>query len=288
MGQMGWSIIHHPPSVPFLPPLRSSRLCGLSRLLTVSFLLSAFCSLLFLASACKKSSPETNQTSGSTNHASSSLAPRPSPLLRLHWLGKKRLAAETNAAHFMEIWKLPESAALEKQFLDKWAVALTAPNWDWSAPGYTNHESLVTNPLPSLLRPLLDDLIQQECYLEVRNAERGKQNGSPLPSDGRGIKGEGGTNDQLPITNYQLPMAPEAVLAVSLPPDRARLWESNLARLGKKLGPCALSFSRDGDWELVTINPAPLPSDGRGIKGEGSGEWRGIKGEGADRKSTRL
>ncbi len=69
---------------------------------------------------------------------------------RLHWLGRQQLAAETNAARFMDIWKLPESARLEAQLLNKLAGA--------------------TNAAAAGLRPLLDDLVQAESYAEVRHA----------------------------------------------------------------------------------------------------------------------
>ena len=36
----------------------------------------------------------------------------------------KRLAAETNAASFLRMWNLPETAKLEKQTFDKLALAL--------------------------------------------------------------------------------------------------------------------------------------------------------------------
>lgn len=38
---------------------------------------------------------------------------------RLHWLGKKKLAADTNAVHFLSIWNLPEGARLQEETLDK-------------------------------------------------------------------------------------------------------------------------------------------------------------------------
>src|SRR5690349_20790202 len=68
--------------------------------------------VLALAAGCKKSpNPEQTTAVTPTNTAPSSSAPA-SPadtIARLHWLGKKRLAAETNAATFMTIWNLPES-----------------------------------------------------------------------------------------------------------------------------------------------------------------------------------
>ena len=43
-----------------------------------------------------------------------SVARAPMPTVaRIHWLGMNQLSHETNAAHFMTIWNLPESARLE-------------------------------------------------------------------------------------------------------------------------------------------------------------------------------
>src|SRR6266567_1068391 len=90
------------------------RQVGPSAFLTLALVLS-------LTGGCKKSSPETPQP-GSTE------TPKPrsteAPVIaRVHWLGKKRISAETNAAYFMTIWNLTETAKLEAQTLDKLASA---------------------------------------------------------------------------------------------------------------------------------------------------------------------
>jgi hypothetical protein len=76
---------------------------------------------------------------------------------RIHWVGMKQLADETNAAHPMAIWNLPESGKLERQTLDKLSLA----------PWPLLHRNLDTNAA-ALLRPLLDDLVAEESCLEVR------------------------------------------------------------------------------------------------------------------------
>src|ERR1035437_279584 len=120
----------------------------------------ALCAALLVASAagCKQS--ESNQTAFA---APSAPAPATSPAMetvgRIHWLGKKQLAAETNAAAFMRIWNLPESVKLQTQTLDK----LSSAPWRLLR-GDTNQ------PSTNLLRPLLDDLVQEESYLEIRDA----------------------------------------------------------------------------------------------------------------------
>ena len=78
---------------------------------------------------------------------------------RIHWLGMKRLAGETNAAPWMGVWKLPESGKLEHQTLDKLSLA----------PWPLLHRGTDTNAA-ALLRPLLDDVVAEESYTEIRRA----------------------------------------------------------------------------------------------------------------------
>src|SRR5882724_5216944 len=92
------------------------------------FRISAFgflCLCSLLAAGCKKSSPTDDRTAQTTPSPSTldPLDPRPSTLSTIHWLGKKRIAAETNATGFMKIWNLPESAKVEAQTLDKLSTA---------------------------------------------------------------------------------------------------------------------------------------------------------------------
>src|SRR5205809_385059 len=129
--------------------------------------LAALCCLMaLLAAGCKKSSP-TDEPRTQTTASPSSLDPQTSPVARIHWLGKKRIAGETNAAGFMKIWNLPESARVEAQTLDKLS---TAP---WRLLKVETIPSAVTNALTPigaspLLRPLLDDLVKEESYVEIR------------------------------------------------------------------------------------------------------------------------
>ena len=104
-------------------------------------------------------------------------------------MGKRQLTSETNAAGFLKIWAQLESVRLEAEALDKLALA---PWRIWL--GNTN--ATLTNSPASLLRPLLDDVIQQESYFEVR------REATNLPA--------------------------EFAFAVHLDPQRAALWRSNL------------------------------------------------------------
>lgn len=78
---------------------------------------------------------------------------------RLHWLGLNRLSQETNTASLMAIWNLPESRKLERQTVDKLALA----------PWRLLDRSVNTNAA-ALLRPLLDDVVSNESGLEIRQA----------------------------------------------------------------------------------------------------------------------
>src|SRR5437773_2398219 len=84
------------------------------------FALLSLLLMVVLSGGCKKSTPA-DESSRPTQAQPSPLSPLPSSVSRIHWLGKKGLAAETNAAGFMKIWNMPESTRLEKQTLDKLA-----------------------------------------------------------------------------------------------------------------------------------------------------------------------
>lgn len=135
--------------------------------------------VVLLGSGCEKKQPAVAVPS----------SPAYKTLARLHWLGKQRISADTNAAYFLSLWNLPETIRLQNQTLDKLAAKFGAGNAAGTA---TNAQLQVTN---SLLRPLLDDLVEAESVVEIRQAP----------------------GEQL-----------EAALAVKLAEDRAQLWRSNL------------------------------------------------------------
>ncbi|MGO8931090.1 MAG: hypothetical protein ACLQU3_29900 [Limisphaerales bacterium] len=175
--------------------------------------------ILASGSGCEKSASE-------GGHPQSTVNPQPSTTLaRVHWLGKKRIAAQKTSSYFMSIWNMPEAARLETQTLDKLALAMVGdqaaearlsgfsnqgpvtstqkaenrkqkaqtPN---HAEQLVNRKSQIVNPQALLLRPLLDDLVREESYLEIQQA-----------------------------TNHPA----ELVLAVRLDDPRAELWTSNLS-----------------------------------------------------------
>jgi hypothetical protein len=160
---------------------------------------------------------------------------------RLHWLGKVRIAADTNASRLMGLWGKPESAQLENQTLEKLSTAL----WR-SGSVATRHSGPIGGS--SFLRPLLDDLVNQESYLEVCET----------------------TND-----------LGEAAFAIRLNDIRASLWETNLVSLLASLGggQPATAPGRIGGWMIhITNQPSPtvaakLPHTGQSFQLARSGEW---------------
>lgn len=179
-----------------------------------SIMLHKFCVLLFglaLVAGCGGPDPQTPQTKSQL----------PAPILKFHWAGKNRIAAEAQTTNFMAIWNLPESARLETQTLDKLA---TAP---WRL--MTTNAVVSTAPT-NLLRPLLDDLVQQEVYVEII-----------------------GTTNQ-PV---------ELVLAIRLPAARVPLWETNLPQVLQSwsVAPAQLKISRSDDWTLLAFTPAPTSGE---------------------------
>ena len=158
---------------------------------------------------CRKSSSEEKDANKAQTGAPQAAAGLMETVARVHWLGKKRIAADPKSAYFMTIWKLPESARLEAQTLDKLA---TAP-WRLGVGGVpaTNVDGA-----SRLLRPLLEDVLQDECYFEVRQS--GKSPG-------------------------------DAVAAVRLDAQRASVWETNLAGVMQSLTGGKPQKAQDG-WSL--------------------------------------
>jgi hypothetical protein len=148
--------------------------------------------LMALLAGCGKSESASSSAGNSQNQQVQN-----DPVLSLHWAGMKRLSVEPSAAGFMRIWRLPETEKLKARTLDKLALA------PWQAPGtnqtriITNYAALVQqNHAASLLRPLLEDVVQDECYVEIRGAE-------PSPA--------------------------QVAVAIHLDAKRAAAWETELA-----------------------------------------------------------
>src|SRR5690242_6978346 len=157
---------------------------------------------------------------GMGNRAASAASVSP-VLARLHWLGLNQISADTNSAQFMKIWRLPETVALEAQTLDKLSR--------WLAGGATNAAS-------AKLRPLLDDFVSSEFYLEFHAATNSLQTGS---------------GSQPSTFNHQL------CFALHLPADRAQLWQNNLAEALRDLTGIQPAVDKQG-WMLTLSHSSGL------------------------------
>lgn len=156
------------------------------------------------------------------------------PLLRYHSASRAQVAAGTNATVLKQISALPATVELRGQLAQKLAAA-TLPFWRKELPADAADQS-------ALLRPLFEDFLSAEAFLEVRG-------------------GAGST---------------DTALAVEVTEPRAQVWSSNLKQLADawKLGspreittdgfkgweakraqaPNALQFYRAGKWVIVALS----------------------------------
>ncbi|HZL42886.1 MAG TPA: hypothetical protein VFD66_06365 [Verrucomicrobiae bacterium] len=151
----------------------------------------------------------------------------------IHWRGKKDLGIISGAYYLLRLWNLGESTTLEKQTLDK----LSSAPWRW-----LHGEAEGTNEYHFLLRPLLDDVLREESYFEMRQ-----------PANQPG----------------------ETVFAIRLDERRAGVWETNLANvlnslagawplgsadhgwtLQRQQNPKLIELVRAGDWTLIGVADA--------------------------------
>ena len=167
-------------------------------------------------------------------------------ILRAHFIGAEQLFASPDSAKLKELWSLPSSRALRDEALNRFA----------ELPSLWRRGDAGTPTLTNLFRPLLDDLLAREFYLEAR-------------------------------------ATPEFLLAVRLPEDRARLWETNLTQAAAawKMGrtsplstegftgwavqktglPGSIRFIRAGDWVVLGAGPASSAPENQMLAGIKSG-----------------
>jgi len=148
-------------------------------------------------------------------------APADQPILRVHWAGIKALRADTNATHLLSIWDMPETARLREQTLDKLALA----SWRLLEAGGSTNDAL------RLLRPLLDHIIEEECYFEMHSNN--------------------------PALGF--------VFAIRLDDEKATIWDTNLAQIIESQGDATLSRSSSG-W---TVSSKRLPTSIQMIRSGG-------------------
>lgn len=181
----------------------------------------AWLPIIALMSGCRKSTPEPASPPPASAAPQKSTAP--DDAIRVHWLGKNAIADDRNATNFMALWNLPESVKLESQTLDKLCAV------PWRMLGATNASA-------NLLRPLLDDVVAQECYLEVRKAASALDKGN------------------------------EIVFSVRLNADRADLWQSKLATVMQSLGAAPVG-KNPSNWSVNSNNRSNLVELAR------AGDW---------------
>lgn len=166
---------------------------------------------------------------------------------RIHWLGTKRLLSDTNAAYLEGILALPEAARLKAQTLDKLALWLgQATPTNYAAPP-TNYTPVVAaNATATLLRPLLSDLVEQECYLELNHATAGQL------EFGLGVRLD---DNRAELWKTNLASALQALAGVRPAPVGSSTWRATLtnATIPKSTGPVSVTFSRTGAWMLVGV-----------------------------------
>lgn len=192
------------------------------------------------------------------------IVPPSDVLLRCHFAGLNQLLADPKAAKLKQIWALPSSADLKRQAFDQLArvpFLMLSNQLPKNSPSQTN-----------LLRPLLEDVLSGESFLEWRG---------PVGQPG------------------------EFVFGLVLGEERARLWSANLQKAleewklgnvaatpGKQMGEgwvlkhrdglSAFAFARVGGWVVIGWGPESLPSHAQlvqRIKAEGrpgpqlTGDW---------------
>jgi hypothetical protein len=195
---------------------------------------------LVAVAGCGKPSKSAESGNPMTNSKGVVASTTAETIARIHWLGMKDLASETNATNFVAIWNLPESQKLKVQTLDKlatapWRLLLHQPS--------TNAETPMA--ASTSLRPLLDDLVNAESYLEI--TQETNQPG-------------------------------QVALAIRLDQTRASLWHTNLAAvlesltgvkttsgsvsvggggagfsLKKHHAPNLIELTRSGDWTVIGL-----------------------------------
>jgi hypothetical protein len=157
-------------------------------------------------------------------------------IAQIHFAGAEKISADTNSAAFTNSFCSPEAMALREQTLNKLARAPYQFLQKRMTPGAGDETAR--------LRPLLDDLLRAEWFLQIRDATNG---------------------------------SPEFALAVRLDEDRAQLWRTNLAntleswtelpvkkihggwQMKKHLPPDLIRFVRVGDWVVLGCGQDELP-----------------------------
>ncbi len=142
--------------------------------------------------------------------------PAPDLIAQVHFAGAEQISADTNAVAFTNLWCSPEAQALREQTLNK----LSRAPYNWLKQKILSR----TNDGAGQLRPLLDDLLDAEWILQIRDATNG---------------------------------SPELALAIRLDAGRAQLWQTNLESVLEAWTEMSVEKTRNG-WELKKHHPPNL------------------------------
>ncbi len=161
--------------------------------------------------------------------------PSPDLIARVYFAGTERISADTNAAAFTNLWCSPEAQALRAQTLGKLS----------RAPGTWFKSKILAGASDGAaqFRPLLDDLLSAEWFLQIRDATNG---------------------------------SPEYALAIRLNAARAQLWSTNLATVFQMWTDIPVAQDKSGNWELKKHQPPNL------IRFARAGDWV-VFGSGQDK-----
>ncbi|MGB7746842.1 MAG: hypothetical protein WBN75_06090 [Verrucomicrobiia bacterium] len=152
--------------------------------------------------------------------------PSPDLMARVHFAGAEQISADTNAIAFTNLWCSPEARALRDQTLGKLSRAPGA----W----FKSKIPAGASDGAAQLRPLLDDLLSAEWFLQLRDTTNG---------------------------------SPEFALAIRLNAGRAQLWSTNLAAVFQMWTGIPAAQGQSGDWELKKHRPPNL------IRFARAGDW---------------
>ncbi len=237
--------------------------------------------ILALGGGCKQSASE-------SDHHSSVLVTNQPPLTiaRVHWLGLKRIAADTNAARFMSLWDLPESVRLEAQTLDKLALAIVGDRAAVASLSGTSNQSPADASQKAESRgqkaegtnqtPELANHKSPSANHNAEMANRKSQLANPKAARLRLLL-DHLVQDEWYVEMQQVTnQSPELALAVRLDDQRAELWTSNLtAVLGSMTNVQSLPAQTDRHaWHLpLAAGPAPGPSRPSRLELARAGDW---------------
>ena len=152
-------------------------------------------------------------------------------ILRAHFIGSERLLKDDNAPQLTAVWKLKSSAELRNRALDRFAGL----PFLWLSNALPKDAS----PQSALLRPLLEDALSNESFVEWRSSAFTL---AAKVSDARARDWD--TNLRRAVVNWNLGNP------TTLERAGTSAWEL------RKTGVTAIRFTRADGWVSVTVGPS--------------------------------